>query len=116
LTTDVLARLEGPASGTPVAALSLPSASNRTEPAQPAVIVRFICSAPELFSVTPPKRAPPISSHQQMEIVQRIGPNLTPIASDGWMTFTPHPELPGFPTHTFDVMYKEHSYFKAHAS
>jgi hypothetical protein len=42
-----------------------------------------------------------------MELVQRIGPSLTPIASDGWMTFTPHPELPGFPTHTFDVMHKE---------
>jgi hypothetical protein len=48
-----------------------------------------------------------------MEIVQRIGPSLTPIASDGWMTFTPHPELPGFPTHTFDVMHKEHYYFKS---
>src|SRR5262249_32001820 len=24
-----------------------------------------------------------------------------------------HPELPGFPTHTFDVMHKEHYYFKS---
>ena len=47
-----------------------------------------------------------------MEIVQRIGASLTPIASDGWMTFMPHPELPGFPTHTFDVMHKEHYYFQ----
>ena len=29
------------------------------------------------------------------------------------MTFTPHPELPGFPTHTFDVIHKEHYYFKS---
>jgi hypothetical protein len=29
------------------------------------------------------------------------------------MTFTPHAELPGFPTHTFDVMHKEHYYFKS---
>ena len=29
------------------------------------------------------------------------------------MTFAPHPELPGFPTHTFDVMHKEHYYFKS---
>jgi acetylornithine deacetylase/succinyl-diaminopimelate desuccinylase-like protein len=28
------------------------------------------------------------------------------------MTFTPHPELPGFPTHTFDTFHKEHYYQK----
>jgi hypothetical protein len=28
------------------------------------------------------------------------------------MTFNSHPELPGFPTHTFDVIHKEHYYFK----
>ena len=28
------------------------------------------------------------------------------------MTFKSHPELPGFPTHTFDVIDKEHYYFK----
>src|SRR5947199_10079289 len=27
------------------------------------------------------------------------------------MTFMPHPELPGFPTQTFDVIRKEHYYF-----
>src|SRR5205814_10695233 len=50
---------------------------------------------------------------QQMEIVRRVGPSLTPIAPGVWMSFTPHPELPGFPTHTFDVMHKEHYYFKS---
>src|SRR5262249_32344074 len=35
------------------------------------------------------------------------------IPADGWMTFAPHRDLPGFPTHTFDVMHKEHYYFKS---
>jgi acetylornithine deacetylase/succinyl-diaminopimelate desuccinylase-like protein len=30
------------------------------------------------------------------------------------MTFTPHSELPGFPTHTFDTLHKEHYYQKNH--
>lgn len=30
------------------------------------------------------------------------------------MNFTPHPELPGFPTHTFDTFHKEHYYQKNH--
>jgi acetylornithine deacetylase/succinyl-diaminopimelate desuccinylase-like protein len=79
------------------------------------VMVRFVCSAPELFfRYSPQARAAYINPiEQQMEIVRRIGPSLTPIAAGGWMTFTPHPELPGFPTHTFDVMHKEHYYFKS---
>jgi acetylornithine deacetylase/succinyl-diaminopimelate desuccinylase-like protein len=78
------------------------------------VMVRLICSAPELFfRYSPEARAAYLNPiEQQMEIVRRIGPSLTPIASDAWMTFTPHPELPGFPTHTFDVIHKEHYYFK----
>lgn len=51
---------------------------------------------------------------QQCEIVRRIGPSLEPIAPGGWMTFTPHPELPGFPTHTFDTIHKEHYYHPNH--
>jgi len=79
------------------------------------VMARFVCSAPELFfRYSPEARAAYINPiEQQMEIVRGIGPSLTPIASDGWMTFTPHPELPEFPTHTFDVMHKEHYYFKS---
>ena len=42
-----------------------------------------------------------------------VSVSLTPIAPGGWMTFTPHPELGGFPTHTFDVIHKEHYYFKS---
>src|ERR1051326_823476 len=51
-------------------------------------------------------------SEQQSEIMRGIGPGLTPIPPKGWMSFKPHPELPGFPTHTFDVIHKEHYYFK----
>ena len=79
------------------------------------VMVRLVCSAPELFfRYSPEARAAYINPiEQQMEIVRRIGPSLTPIAPSGWMTFTPHPELPGFPTHTFDIIHKEHYYFKS---
>ena len=79
------------------------------------VMVRLVCSAPELFfRYSPEARAAYINPiEQQMEIVRRIGPSLTPIAPSGWMTFTPHPELPGFPTHTFDTIHKEHYYFKS---
>lgn len=49
---------------------------------------------------------------QLAEVVRRIGPSLDPIPSGSWMTFTPHPELPGFPTHTFDTIHKEHYYYR----
>jgi acetylornithine deacetylase/succinyl-diaminopimelate desuccinylase-like protein len=51
---------------------------------------------------------------QQCEIVRRIGPSLEPMPHGGWMSFTPHPELPGFPTHTFDTIHKEHYYHPNH--
>ena len=47
---------------------------------------------------------------QIAEITRRIGPSLDPIPADGWMTFTPEPELPGFPTHSYDTVHKEHYY------
>jgi acetylornithine deacetylase len=77
------------------------------------VMVRVTCSAPELFfRYSEEARAAYINPiEQQMEIVRRIGPSLSPISPNGWMTFKPHPELPGFPTHTFDVIHKEHYYF-----
>src|SRR5215472_14350555 len=79
------------------------------------VMVRLVCSAPELFfRYSPEARAAYMNPiEQQMEIVRRIGRSLTPIPPDGWMTFKLHPELEGFPTHTFDVMHKEHYYFKS---
>jgi acetylornithine deacetylase/succinyl-diaminopimelate desuccinylase-like protein len=48
---------------------------------------------------------------QQAEILRRIGPSLTPIPENSWLTFKPHPELPGFPTLTVDTIVKDHYYF-----
>jgi acetylornithine deacetylase len=47
---------------------------------------------------------------QQCEIIRRIGTSLEPLPVGGWLRFTPHPELPGFPTLTFDTIHKEHYY------
>ena len=47
---------------------------------------------------------------QQGEILRRLGPSLTPAGEDSWMTFTPHPDLSGFPMHNVDVIHKEHYY------
>lgn len=51
---------------------------------------------------------------QQCEIVRRVGRSLDQIAAapEGWLSYKPHPELPGFPTHTFDTIHKEHYYQK----
>ena len=78
------------------------------------VMVRLVCTAPELFFrySTEARAAYMNPIEQQAEITRRIGPSLTPIPQDGWMRFRPHPELPGFPTHTFDVVHKEHYYFR----
>jgi len=78
------------------------------------VMVRLVCTAPELFFrySTEARAAYMNPIAQQAEITRRIGPSLTPIPQDGWMRFRPHPELPGFPTHTFDVVHKEHYYFR----
>jgi acetylornithine deacetylase/succinyl-diaminopimelate desuccinylase-like protein len=78
------------------------------------VMVRFICSAPELFfRYSPEARAAYMNPiEQQMAIVQRIGPSLTPIPQSRWMRFAPHPELPGFPALTYDVFHREHYYYE----
>src|SRR5262249_15800109 len=90
------------------------------------VMARLVCTAPELFfRYSAEARAAYMNPiEQQSEIVRRIGPSLKPIPHGGWMTFKSHPELPGFPTHTFDVelsglrrhtlevINKEHYYFK----
>ena len=47
---------------------------------------------------------------QQAEIVRRLGPSLDPIPGGGWLNFTPHPDLPGFPMHCVDSIHKEHYY------
>ena len=76
------------------------------------VMVRVRTRSPELFfrSSAEAKAAYQNPIEQQCRIIQRIGPSLEPIPRGGWLTFMPHPELPGFPTHTFDTIHKEHYY------
>lgn len=49
---------------------------------------------------------------QQCEIIRRVGASLEQIPAnpEGWLSYEPHPELPGFPTHTFDTIHKDHYY------
>ena len=76
------------------------------------VMVRIKTRSPELFFrySAEAKAAYQNPIEQQCRIIERIGPSLDPIPHGGWLTFTPHPELPGFPTHTFDTIHKEHYY------
>ena len=78
------------------------------------VMVRFICSAPDLFfRYSAEARAAFMNAiEQQMAIVQRLGPSLTLIPQGGYLSFEPHPELPGFPALTYDVFHREHYYYK----
>ena len=80
------------------------------------VMVRIKTKSPELFfRYSKEARAQYMNPiEQQAEIIRRIGPSLDPIKPGGWLRFTPHPELPGFPTHTFDTMHKEHYYQKSY--
>jgi acetylornithine deacetylase len=81
------------------------------------IMVRIRVEAPELFfRYSPEAKAQYWNPIEQLcEVIRRIGPSLDPIPEAGWMTFTPHPELPGFPTHTFDTFHKEHYYQKNHS-
>jgi acetylornithine deacetylase len=76
------------------------------------VMVRIKTRSPELFFrySAEAKAAYQNPIEQLCRIIQRIGPSLDPIPQGGWLTFRPHPELPGFPTHTFDTIHKEHYY------
>jgi acetylornithine deacetylase len=80
------------------------------------VMVRIRTRSPELFfrysAAAKARYWNPIE--QQNEIMRRVGSSLEPIPPGGWLTFTPHPELPGFPTHTFDTIHKEHYYQPNH--
>lgn len=80
------------------------------------VMVRVRTRAPELFFRSSAEaRARYLNPiEQQAEIIRRIGPSLDPIRPGGWLTFRPHPELPGFPTHTFDTIHKEHYYQRSY--
>jgi len=78
------------------------------------VMVRIRVEAPELFfRYSAEAKAQYWNPIEQLcEVIRRIGPSLDPIPEGSWMTFTSHPELPGFPTHTFDTLHKEHYYQK----
>jgi len=78
------------------------------------VMVRILVEAPELFfRYSAEAKASYWNPIEQLcEVIRRIGPSLDPIPEGSWMNFTPHPELPGFPTHTFDTFHKEHYYQK----
>src|SRR5260370_6280177 len=80
------------------------------------VMVRIKVEAPELFfRYSAEAKAQYWNPIEQLcEVVRRIGPSLDPIPEASWMNFVPHPELPGFPTHTFDTFHKEHYYQKNH--
>jgi acetylornithine deacetylase len=80
------------------------------------VMVRIRVEAPELFFrySAEAKAAYWNPIEQLCEVVRRVGPSFDPIPQGGWMNFVPHPELPGFPTHTFDTFHKEHYYQKNH--
>jgi acetylornithine deacetylase len=80
------------------------------------VMVRVRVEAPELFFrySAEAKAAYWNPIEQLCEVVRRVGPSLDAIPQGSWMNFVPHPELPGFPTHTFDTFHKEHYYQKNH--
>jgi acetylornithine deacetylase/succinyl-diaminopimelate desuccinylase-like protein len=80
------------------------------------VMVRVRVEAPELFfRYSAEAKAQYWNPIEQLcEVIRRIGPSLDPIPQSSWMRFVPHPELPGFPTHTFDTFHKEHYYQKNH--
>jgi hypothetical protein len=80
------------------------------------VMARIRTRSPELFfRYSPEAKARYMNPiEQQAEIMRRVGPSLEPIPPGGWLGFTPHPELPGFPTHTFDTIHKEHYYQKSY--
>jgi acetylornithine deacetylase/succinyl-diaminopimelate desuccinylase-like protein len=78
------------------------------------VMARIRVRAPELFfRYSAEAKARYMNPIEQLaEVMRRIGPSLDPIPESGWMRFHPHPELPGFPTHTFDTIHKEHYYYR----
>jgi acetylornithine deacetylase len=81
------------------------------------VMVRIRVEAPELFfRYSAEAKALYWNPIEQLcEVIRRIGPSLDPIPQASWMNFISHPELPGFPTHTFDTFHKEHYYQKNHS-
>jgi acetylornithine deacetylase/succinyl-diaminopimelate desuccinylase-like protein len=40
-----------------------------------------------------------------VKFLQMLGPEVEPHAKGGWMTYEPHPDLPGYPQHRFERFY-----------
>jgi len=74
------------------------------------VFVRVRTSSPELFFRHSTKAKANYFNpvEQQMEIMRRLGRSFEQVPQDGWMTYTAHPDLPGFPTLSIDTIHREH--------
>lgn len=61
------------------------------------------------FRYSAAARAAHLNAIEQAALVMaRLGPSLTPLPADGWLRFTPHPDLPGFPMLRYDSIAKDH--------
>jgi acetylornithine deacetylase len=80
------------------------------------VMVRIRTKTPDLFfRYSSEAKAKYFNAiEQQCYIMQKIGKSLEPLREDGWLRFTLHPELPGFPTLTFDTIHKEHYFYPSY--
>ena len=78
------------------------------------IFIRIRTSSPELFFRHSPEAKAnyfnPIE--QQYELIKRLGRSFDSIAPGGWLTFEPHPDLPGFPTLSIDTIQKEHYLYR----
>lgn len=73
------------------------------------VKVKIKTSTPGLFfRGNPEARSKYFNAIEQMcGIIGKLGSSLDPIKPGGWLRFTPHPELPGFPTIRYDAIHKD---------
>ncbi len=78
------------------------------------VFIRVRTSSPELFfRHTPDAKANYFNPiEQQCELIRRLGRSFEPIEPGGWLTFEPHPDLPGFPTLSIDTVHREHYLYR----
>nr|WP_281351630.1 M20/M25/M40 family metallo-hydrolase [Propylenella binzhouense] len=61
------------------------------------------------FRYSPEAKAGYFNPIEQLALmVARLGPSLEPHAPGSWLSFEPHPDLPGFPLHRFDAVAKSH--------
>ena len=78
------------------------------------VFVRIRTSSPELFFRHAPKAKAKYFNpiEQQCEIIRRLGHSFDEATPGGWLSFEPHPDLPGFPTVSIDTMHREHYLYR----